>query len=99
MRAGLERAIERRAPRPLAGLVQRVNFRVWLAGTLVGAVADDHAFIRDDACADDGIRRRTPEAASRLFEGAMHPPNVRRRDRVAATRHVSYHFSWNSAST
>src|SRR6185503_13945848 len=56
VRTRLERAVQRRAARALAGLLQRVHLRMRFARALVRAVADDDAVIRDDAGADDGVR-------------------------------------------
>jgi hypothetical protein len=57
------------------------------AGALVCALAKHHAFVRHDAGANDGVRRRAAEATPRVLERTPHPP------------FVVYHFSWNSAST
>jgi hypothetical protein len=76
-----------------------VNFRVRFAGAFMCAVADDDPLVCDDAGADDRVRRRTPEPATRLLECAPHPPQVRLRAFGAPARQVRHHFSWNNAST
>ena len=80
----------RRAARSPASF-ERVHFGVRLAGALVRAVADDDAFVGDDAGADERIRRRAAEPAARVLERPPHPPHVRLRH--ALRRIVVYHFS------
>ena len=54
--ARLERAVQRRAARPRAGLVERKHLGVRPAGPLVRAPADDHALVVDDDGADHRVR-------------------------------------------
>jgi hypothetical protein len=87
VRARFERAVQRRAAGEAARLLERIDLGVRLTRAFVRPLADDHAFVRDHACAYYGIRRRASEAAPRMLEGTPHPSMV------------VYHFSWNSAST
>src|SRR5262249_20350656 len=89
VRTRFERAVHRRAARPFARFVQRVHLGVRFPGAFMRAIADDDAFVGDDAGADDRIGSRAAEAAARLLERAPHPAQVA----------ALYHFSWNSAST
>ena len=48
MRTGFQRYVQRRAARTFAGLEQRMNFGVRLAGTMMISLADDDAVADDD---------------------------------------------------
>ena len=70
VRARLERHVERRAPRALAGGPKRVHLGVRLAAALVPALADDLAVAHDDG-ADERIRIRRPAPALGELERAL----------------------------
>ncbi len=65
--ARLERAVQRRAARALAGVAQREDFGVRPAGELVRAAADDHALASTTTTAPTiglGLVRPRPRSAS-----------------------------------
>ena len=65
-----------------------MDLGVGVARPLMRALPDDHAFVRDDTRADDGIRRRTSQTPARLLQRPAHPTDVRLR-----ACGVLYHFS------
>ena len=76
MGAGLERHVERGAPRVLSGGLERHDLGVRPAGPLVPALPHDVA-VADEHRADDGVRRRPAPAALRQLERAGEVLGVR----------------------
>ena len=85
--ARLEVHEQRGAARAIAGVVEREDFRVRLAGARVPALADHDAVRRDDDGADHRIRRRDAFGRGRMKQRAPHEVGV------------GHHFSWKIAST
>jgi len=61
--AGLERQIERRAAREVAGLFECMDLGVGFADPSMEALSDDHTVTRHDDGADERIRARAPAPA------------------------------------
>jgi hypothetical protein len=79
--ARLERAVEGGAARVATRLFEGIHLGVRFTGALVRTLTEYDPVVRDDARANDGIRRRAAEAAARVLERPPHPP------------FVVYHFS------
>src|SRR5436190_53431 len=94
--ARLERAVQRRAPRPRTRRLQRVDLGVWLARALVEPLTDDDAVRRYDDGADEGIGTGSAAAARRVKERPLHIVQI---GAAEAMLHVAldtgglYHFS------
>ncbi len=86
MDARFERAVQRGAPCPLTGFLQRSHLGMGFAGAFMATVADDDAFRRDDTGADERVGGRPADGAARMLERPPHPPHVR------APKRVVYHF-------
>ena len=74
--AGLERAIERRPTRPIAGIAKRVNLSVRRSRRFVKAAADHDTLGVHDHGADHRIRRRATPSPLRERERARHEIEV-----------------------
>ena len=92
VRARLERHVERRAARAIAGRAQRVDFGVRVAVARVKSFADDLAVGNDDG-ADHRVRRRLSPAVLGERERAPHVDRIelgRRARRAASADSVIY---------
>ena len=69
--AGLQRDVDRRPARPLAGRAQRADLGVVASRRLCAARADDLAVAHHEG-ADGGIGRTPAEGAATLIEGQLH---------------------------
>ena len=93
VRARLERAVERRASRPGAGVGERQDLGVRLPRRLVRPASDDDALVVDDHRPDHRIGAGAAAAPLGECERAGHVHGV------GGHGTVDYHFSSKSAST
>ena len=77
MRTGLQRHIERRAPRGFTGPLQRLGLGMRPSAGLRPATADDHAILDDDRT-DGRVRPGAPQPAPAECERKLHEALIRR---------------------
>src|SRR5712691_382638 len=100
--ARLERAVQRRAPRPRTRRLQRVDLGVRLARALVEPLTNDDAVRRHDDRADERIGTGSPGAARRVKERPLHVAPIGAAEamlNVALDTGGLYHFSSNRPFT
>ena len=98
VRARLERAVERRAAREIARLVERTHLGVRSACVLVISLTDDRAVFAHDDRADHRIRTGRSAAALGEIERAVHVLEIRQHALVLRSDPL-HHFVSNNAST